>query len=475
MKRQLLAFALLVSGLCSAQVPAASLAGVNTDTSWFEFSREDFNSAQSDFGMTATGTGYVFASSRTSNYMIRYFDAQQQSALLDLYYVQRNEKGFSEPKPFSPAINSATNNEGPLTFSGDGSTLIFTGNDPRTKKLVLFRSVRDKKSWSEPEMIAFCNDGASYMHPCFGYGDSVLFFASDRIGGHGAMDIYFSRNVNGTWSQPVNAGGKINTSYDEKFPFCSANGALYFSSNRQGGSGGLDIYAMALADSAFRAASVLNAPFNSDADDFGFCISPDMRDGFFSSNRGNEAHNDDIYSFRYRWPPAAVIDTLVRPELCFEFFEESTLKTGDTAKMKYIWKFSDGDTRTGYMFRKCFDTTGEYEVLLTIRDSSGGDVVISETGYVIPIEDPNYIVLGCPDSIGVHQSFTIDATSSAVKGYDIVSIAYDFGSGFCGTGMTIAHEYDHTGVYYPKIYLLLKSQETGTTESRCVVTKLIVN
>lgn len=475
MKNCLLIAILFFCGISSAQVPSASFAGMNNDSNWFEYAKTDFNSAQSDFGMTASGTGYVFASARTSNYTVRYFNPEGQSALLDLYFVQRDENGFSEPVPFSSVINSPANNEGPLTFSRNGELVIFTANDPRSKKLALFQSVRQKKSWSEPQMIGFCNDGAMYMHPCLAFGDSVLFFSSDRSGGAGGMDIYFSRKINGTWSQPVNAGRKVNTSYDDKFPFCSASSVLYFSSNRHGGKGGLDIYALGLADSSHDHVRALEDPFNSPADDFGFCISPDMREGFFSSDRGNEKANDDIYAFRYHWPEAAQVDTIVPAELCFEFFEEATLRTGDTAKMKYIWNFSDGEKRNGYVFEKCFDTTGEYQIMLTIRDSSGGDVVISETEYTFLIEEPNYISMQAPDTIGVQEVFTLNTTSSAIKGYDIQNVCYDFGNGFCGTGRIIAHQYQNAGVYYPKIYLLLKNNETGATESRCVVKKMIVN
>lgn len=475
MRAALFIAALFVCGICFAQVPAAALAGMNTDTCWFEYSRADFNSSYSDFGMTVYGSDYVFVSSRTSNYAVRYLSAEEQNPLLDLYTVQRSEKGFSQPAPFSPVINSPANNEGPLTFSSDGATMIYTANDPQSKKLVLFRSDRHKGSWSKPQMLPFCSDGFSYVHPCFAFNDSVLFFASDRSGGNGGMDIYFSRSTNGAWSQPVNAGRKINTSYDEKFPFCSAAGALYFSSNRHGGNGGLDIYAIALNDSAFRTVSALAAPFNSPSDDFGFSISADMREGFFSSNRGNESWNDDIYSFRYRWPVVNAIDTLVPVELCFEFFEEATLRSGDTVKMKYTWTFSDGDVRYGYAFRKCFDTTGVYDVQLTVRDSSGGDVVISETEYTVPVENPNYISVQCADTVGAHNAFVLNAAEAQVNGYDLLLIAYDFGDGFCGTGKTIGYEYHKAGVYYPKMYLLLRSKETGATENRCVVTKLIVN
>lgn len=474
MRKLLFISLILCGGACSGQVAMASFAGMNNDSNWFEYQKADFNSNQSDFGMTANGNGYVFVSSRSSNYAVRYFSTDAQNPLLDLYFVEQNGDDFTGPVPFSSAINSPANNEGPLTFSRDGQLLIFTANDKQSKKLVLFQCSRQKNSWSKPQLMSFCTDGATYMHPCFASGDSVLYFCSDRNGGSGGTDIYYVRRINGAWSQPVNVGRKVNSPYDEKFPFCSAQDILYFSSNRHGGNGGLDIYVTGIADSSVSPVYALSSPFNSAADDFGFSISEDNHQGFFSSNRGNEKTDDDIYLFRYRWPDAARMDTLVPVQLCYEFFEESTVRTGDTAKMKYTWRFSDGDLRYGYVFEKCFDTTGVYDIVLTVRDSSGGDVVISETEFGFVIDQPNYIDVQCPDTVRAGKSFALSTARSEVQGFDIITVCYDMGGGACGTGRSIEHTYHHAGTYCSRIYLLLKNKDTGATESRCVVKKLIV-
>ncbi len=75
----------------------------------------------------------------------------------------------------------------------------------------------------------------------------IMVFASDRAGGFGGYDLYYSILKNGIWSSPVNLGPRINTSSDEYRPVIGVqtdftNKFLMFSSNRPGGKGGFDLY-----------------------------------------------------------------------------------------------------------------------------------------------------------------------------------------------------------------------------------------
>jgi len=80
----------------------------------------------------------------------------------------------------------------------------------------------------------------------------LLVFASDRPGGYGGFDLYYSLYKNGTWSEPVNFGEEINSAYDEYRPVTLhhdqfANNLMIFSSNRPGGKGGFDLYHAGIA------------------------------------------------------------------------------------------------------------------------------------------------------------------------------------------------------------------------------------
>lgn len=74
-----------------------------------------------------------------------------------------------------------------------------------------------------------------------------MVFTSNRKGGFGGYDLWYSRLENGVWSVPKNFGPKINTKYDEYRPIVSINRGipndlLLFSSNRPNGKGGYDLY-----------------------------------------------------------------------------------------------------------------------------------------------------------------------------------------------------------------------------------------
>lgn len=82
---------------------------------------------------------------------------------------------------------------------------------------------------------------------CPAVNGKLLVFASNRSGGYGGYDLYYSLFENGSWSEPINFGDKINTEFDEYRPitlyvYGYDNNLMVFSSNRPGGKGGYDLY-----------------------------------------------------------------------------------------------------------------------------------------------------------------------------------------------------------------------------------------
>ncbi|MEM6963183.1 MAG: OmpA family protein [Bacteroidota bacterium] len=110
------------------------------------------------------------------------------------------------------------------------------------------------------------------------------------------MDIYYVDFENGKWGEPTNAGTKVNTSYDEVFPFIHNSGVLFFSSDNLGGEGGFDIYRL-MPDRAFPFALSMGYPFNSSGDDLGFIANDKGDGGFFTSARSGSLGKDNIYAF----------------------------------------------------------------------------------------------------------------------------------------------------------------------------------
>ena len=174
-------------------------------------------------------------------------------------------------------------------------------------KLKLYTALRDDTltmDWTEVRSFPHNSDEYSSGHPTVSADGSRLYYVSDRRGGQGGTDIYVCKWQRNTWGRPTNLGERVNTPGNEMFPFIHPSGVLYFASDRHGGLGGLDIYRIDLNEESAPARNV-GYPINSSYDDFGLIAGQDEADGFFSTNRDAGLGNDNIYRFRYR-PSASI-------------------------------------------------------------------------------------------------------------------------------------------------------------------------
>jgi len=124
----------------------------------------------------------------------------------------------------------------------------------------------------------------------------MLFFSSDMPGGFGGMDLYMSEMENGRWGPPFNLGPQVNTEGNEVFPTTNASGKLHFSSDGHNGLGGLDVYYTQVLGVGVGTVVNVGFPINSTTDDF-HLIYKDNGFGYFTSNREGGQGGDDIYSF----------------------------------------------------------------------------------------------------------------------------------------------------------------------------------
>jgi len=156
--------------------------------------------------------------------------------------------------------------------------------------------------------------GTNNTQPAIGFeprqNRETLFFISDRKGGKGSKDIWYSilDTKTNEFTEPKNAGSKVNTLMSEATPFIDPEtGKLYFSSEGHPGIGGYDIFTTSGALRKWEEPVNIGIPFNSQADDYYFnLISGKTNQGFMVSNRqgGTSMENtsccDDIYSFNYK-------------------------------------------------------------------------------------------------------------------------------------------------------------------------------
>ncbi len=274
------------------------------DTANIKIWRLPFNSEESDYAPGIYGNDVVFASSRTYSSFVRRKHSWTDEKFVSLFKVSATD-GYSNPEPFAPELKTKLNT-GPFTFSADGKEIYYTANNPKAKSdkgyknLKILSAKSENEKWKRTDKFSYNSKDYAHAHPALSPDGKILYFASNRPGGFGGMDLYMSKLMSdNTWGEPVNMGPLVNTKGDELFPFITTDYKLYFASNGHGGLGGLDIYSYDIL-AADKKAQNPGAPLNSSGDDFGLVFFPDSTKGFFSSDRGNNGINDDIYSVNLR-------------------------------------------------------------------------------------------------------------------------------------------------------------------------------
>ena len=164
----------------------------------------------------------------------------------------------------------------------------------------LYRADYDEELKGFPMPLDINIKGYSTMHPSLNLEEQRLYFSSDRPGGFGGMDLYYIplSKVNNSF-EIINLGPDINTKFNEVFPYTSQKGVLFYSNDSKDDENGLDIF---MAVNKFKnrwSVSKLQSPFNSDGDDFSFGILKNNI-GILSSNRSGGAGSDDLYTFEYK-------------------------------------------------------------------------------------------------------------------------------------------------------------------------------
>jgi len=219
----------------------------------------------------------------------------------DFYYSTLRAGAWSKARNAGSPLNTALN-EGAQSISSDGNYMFFTACDKAggKGKCDIYFTAFDGYGWSLPVNIgAPVNSAAWESQPSISSNGNMLFFASNRAGGLGGMDLWYSvRSPGGKWSSPKNPGPVINTSGDEMSPFIHFDGkTLYFSSSGHPGMGGFDLYLSRMKeDSTFSIPENLGFPINTYNDELGLMIDATGQNAYFSTVR-DEKFGKDIFYF----------------------------------------------------------------------------------------------------------------------------------------------------------------------------------
>ena len=176
-------------------------------------------------GLSADGKRLYFTSYRPLD------EARKTNRVYNLWVVDRTEGGWSDPRPLPPPVNVGPGAARSTLAAGE---VLYFGSW-RTGNSNIYRSTFKDSRWSEPELLPI-NSRFTQICSFAGPEDDFLIFESAQPGGFGGFDLYVAfHHRDGTWSEPVNLGDKVNTPAQEWFASMSHDMKyLFFTSDRSG-------------------------------------------------------------------------------------------------------------------------------------------------------------------------------------------------------------------------------------------------
>ena len=205
-------------------------------------------------------------------------------------YNSSNSDTWTNPNPIDSIINNSNFHNANGTYSENRELYIFSRCDSLSNCKLFYSKIVNNKFTKPIELPEKINSKASNAtHPNISQFNNkqLLFFSSNRKGGEGSLDIWYSEILDGpTFGKAVNAGKKINSPDPEITPFFnSQTGKLYFSSTWHSGFGGFDVFSSTFENNSFSSPENLLKPINSSWNDIYFNITEDQLKGVISSNR----------------------------------------------------------------------------------------------------------------------------------------------------------------------------------------------
>jgi outer membrane protein OmpA-like peptidoglycan-associated protein len=266
------------------------------------------NSPFPDYGpvISADEDRIVFTTRRPSN-----TGAKKDNTINDFYediYISYNKNGkWSASQNIGKPINT-DEHESTSGLSADGQKfLIYLGKNNGD----LYETELKGLLWTKPEKLnKNINTEFKESSACYSPDGKTMYFVSDRIGGAGNRDIYFSKkDEKGKWGKAENMGNMINTPFNEEGVFMHADGkTLYFSSEGHKGIGGYDIYSSVFENGAWQTPQNIGFPINTADDDVFFVLSASGKHGYYASVNAEMGYGEkDIYQITFLGPEKPMV------------------------------------------------------------------------------------------------------------------------------------------------------------------------
>ncbi len=294
----------------SGQVTDTNLVMVHLDS--------NVNMAHIDFSPFPVNDSILLYASLKTNEVT--FVEDEEIPKRRFYMAQRLDTGSYKTLSFPYSFNDPAMDCGNGVFSEDGSLFVFskcTKATPTSKAFCkLYQSNCKNGKCDEPREMPSPINAADFStsYPCFGITsrkEEVLYFSSNRPGGKGGMDIWYSiyDAKKAAYKSPKNCGKEINSTRDDISPYYNTVTKLfYYSTEGHAGFGGLDVFRTEGELKRWNKSKNMGMPINSPADDLYYIQRKDNETGYMVSNREggialeNATCCDDIYEFYVKKP-----------------------------------------------------------------------------------------------------------------------------------------------------------------------------
>ncbi len=215
----------------------------------------------------------------------------------DIYMSTYGDKHFRKATQLGPTVNTS-DHDASIGLSFDGSKLLIYRDEEGNGNI--YMSERNGADWSEPVLMPdVINSKYRETHASISYDENEIYFTSDRKGGYGGLDIYRVRKLpDGNWSKAQNLGPQINSAYDEEGPYLHPDGtSLFFASNGHETMGGFDIFVSTYDEDndSWSKPENLGYPINTPDDNIYYIPSVDGRRAYYASADNNSLGRYDIF------------------------------------------------------------------------------------------------------------------------------------------------------------------------------------
>ncbi len=432
-----------------------------------------------------TSAGLVYCSDKTSGSIMNY--TKDGMPMYNIYILPRKGKNeWGSPQLFSATLKT-NQNDGPISFSGNGKLAVFTrnyslksyGSDLKgNPNFGLFFADSTEAGWTNIREFEYNDHDAHTTHPSLDSSGTTLYFASDRKGGIGGYDLYVSYFKNGEWTRPVNLGSPINSPGNEIYPYIHPSGRLYFSSDSHDNTKDYDLFYSEIYNNQWMQPVKLPSPYNSKWNDFTYYADKDFNSGFFTSDSPGTITSDSlrtmgIFSFTSTMPAFDNCKEQVDDNFCYLFKEENTV-TLDTMLYVYEWHLGDSTTQRAKEAKHCYSGPGDYTVKLDVIDKLTGIVQFNQAEYEVEVRKTIQSYITCPDTIKTNTDFAMNALESYFGDATPGKYYWDFGDGSWGMGDSVTHRYAIPGNYNVKLLVIEKSNDPETARRFCSYKTIVV-